>query len=65
LEPHAHVAARDRRGDRGRKRPAALGLVDLSKTIYTVPRFTWLSYILGGLLFGIGMTLGSGCGSRR
>jgi len=40
------------------------GLVDLSKTIYTVPRFTWLSYILGGLLFGIGMTLGSGCGSR-
>ncbi len=40
------------------------GLVDLSKTIYTAPRFTWLSYILGGLLFGIGMTLGSGCGSR-
>ena len=40
------------------------GLVDLSKTIYTVPRFTWLSYILGGLLFGIGMTLGSGCGSK-
>jgi len=40
------------------------GLVDLSKTIYTVPRFTWLSYILGGFLFGIGMTLGSGCGSK-
>ncbi len=40
------------------------GLVDLSKTIYTSPNFTWLSYILGGLLFGIGMTLGSGCGSR-
>ena len=40
------------------------GLVDLSKTIYTAPRFTWLSYILGGLLFGIGMTLASGCGSR-
>src|SRR5437660_687435 len=39
-------------------------LVGLSKTISTVPRFTWLSYILGGLLFGIGMTLGSGCGSR-
>src|SRR5213595_3635526 len=28
------------------------GLVDLSKTIYTAPRFTWLSYVLGGLLFG-------------
>jgi len=40
------------------------GLVDLSKTIYTSSRFTWLSYVLGGLLFGIGMTLASGCGSR-
>ena len=40
------------------------GLVDLGKTIYTSPRFTWLSYVLGGLLFGIGMTLASGCGSR-
>src|SRR5713101_4617570 len=40
------------------------GLVDLSKTIYTAPRFTWLSYVLGGSLFGIGMTLGSGCGSK-
>src|SRR5258708_6688691 len=40
------------------------GLVDLSKTIYTAPRVTWLSYILGGLLFGIGMTLASGCGAR-
>ena len=40
------------------------GLIDLSKTIYASPRFTWLSYVLGGLLFGIGMTLASGCGSR-
>ena len=24
----------------------------------------WLAYIVGGLLFGVGMTLGSGCGSR-
>ena len=39
------------------------GWVDLSKTIYTSPRFTWLSYVVGGLLFGIGMTLGSGCGA--
>jgi uncharacterized membrane protein YedE/YeeE len=28
------------------------------------PNFTWLSYILGGFLFGVGMTLGSGCGSK-
>jgi uncharacterized protein len=40
------------------------GLVDVSKTIYTTPSFTWLSYILGGFLFGVGMTLGSGCGSK-
>jgi len=40
------------------------GLIDLSKTIYASPRFTWLSYVLGGLLFGVGMTLASGCGSR-
>jgi len=40
------------------------GLIDLSKTIYTSPRFTWLSYVLGGLLFGVGMTLASGCGSK-
>jgi len=40
------------------------GLVDLSKSIYTGPNFTWLSYLVGGLLFGVGMTLGSGCGSK-
>ena len=40
------------------------GAVDLSKALYTTPNFTWLSYIVGGFLFGIGMTLGSGCGSK-
>jgi uncharacterized membrane protein YedE/YeeE len=40
------------------------GLVDLSKSIYTAPTFTWLSYLVGGFLFGVGMTLGSGCGSK-
>ena len=40
------------------------GVVDLSKSIYTGPSFTWLSYIVGGFLFGVGMTLGSGCGSK-
>ncbi len=40
------------------------GLVDFSKSIYTSPNFTWLSYIVGGFLFGVGMTLGSGCGSK-
>jgi hypothetical protein len=40
------------------------GVVDLSKSIYPGSNFTWLSYIVGGFLFGVGMTLGSGCGSK-
>lgn len=31
---------------------------------YRTPQFAWLRYLLGGFLFGIGMTLGSGCASR-
>ncbi len=31
---------------------------------YRTANFAWLRYVLGGILFGIGMTLGSGCGSR-
>jgi uncharacterized protein len=40
------------------------GIVDLSKSIYPSSNFTWLSYLVGGFLFGVGMTLGSGCGSK-
>jgi len=40
------------------------GLIDLSKSIYQTPNFTWLSYLVGGLCFGFGMALGSGCGSK-
>jgi uncharacterized membrane protein YedE/YeeE len=40
------------------------GVVDLSKSIFPGPNFTWLSYLVGGFLFGVGMTLGSGCGSK-
>jgi uncharacterized membrane protein YedE/YeeE len=40
------------------------GVVKLSNSIYPTPNFTWLSYVVGGLLFGVGMTLGSGCGSK-
>jgi uncharacterized membrane protein YedE/YeeE len=40
------------------------GVIQLSKSIYPGPNFTWLSYIVGGFLFGVGMTLGSGCGSK-
>ena len=40
------------------------GVVDLTKSIYPNPSFTWLSYVVGGLCFGVGMTLASGCGSK-
>jgi len=43
---------------------AASGQIDLAKSFYTRPNVTWLSYTLGGFLFGVGMTLGSGCGSK-
>ena len=38
--------------------------VDLNSSIYLTADFSWLVHLLGGLLFGIGMTLGSGCGQR-
>src|SRR6185503_17290428 len=41
-----------------------MGALDLSKSLYPGPNFTWLSYLVGGFLFGVGMTLGSGCGSK-
>jgi len=40
------------------------GVIKLSNSIYQTPNFTWLSYIVGGLVFGVGMTLASGCGSK-
>jgi uncharacterized membrane protein YedE/YeeE len=42
----------------------AARLVDFGKTIYTGPRVAWLSSLVGGFLFGFGMTLASGCGSK-
>jgi len=40
------------------------GLIDTAKTIYTVPQVRWVSALVGGFLFGFGMTLASGCGSK-
>ena len=40
------------------------GMVQLDKSIYTGAQVPWLSHIVGGLMFGFGMTLGSGCGSK-
>jgi uncharacterized membrane protein YedE/YeeE len=43
---------------------AAAGLIDPAKTLYASNRFIWLSATVGGLLFGFGMVLASGCGSK-
>src|SRR4051794_19399036 len=43
---------------------AAGGLVDLGKSIYLQPQFSAPVMFLGGLLFGYGMVLSNGCGSR-
>jgi len=41
-----------------------LGLVDPLKSFYTGNKFLWLSTIVGSILFGFGMVLASGCGSK-
>lgn len=44
-----------------------LGKVNLSGMTfppYRTANFAWLRYILGGLMFGVGMTLASGCGNK-
>jgi uncharacterized membrane protein YedE/YeeE len=42
----------------------ALGWVQAGQSVYAGPRLIWLSNLLGGLLFGLGMVLASGCGSK-
>ncbi len=49
-----------------------LGLLDMSLTTgnetssppYRTANFVWLRNLVGGLLFGVGMTLSSGCGNK-
>lgn len=43
---------------------AWMGWIDASKNFYTSPRVVWLSALVGGALFGFGMVLASGCGSK-
>ncbi len=45
----------------------AAGTVNLSAETfppYRTANFAWIRYLLGGLMFGVGMTLASGCGNR-
>jgi uncharacterized membrane protein YedE/YeeE len=42
----------------------AAGWVQAGQSVYAAPRVIWLSNLVGGLLFGFGMVLASGCGSK-
>ncbi len=42
----------------------AAGWLRAEDSIYATPQLLWLSNLAGGLLFGIGMVLASGCGSK-
>lgn len=38
--------------------------LDASRPPYRGSNFAWIEYLIGGILFGVGMTLGSGCGNK-
>jgi hypothetical protein len=42
----------------------AAGWIKAASTVYAVPGWLWMSDIVGGLMFGFGMVLASGCGSK-
>jgi len=44
---------------------AAFGWVSPMQTIYAIDRFPWLSYLIGGSIFGAGMVLASGCPTKN
>lgn len=41
------------------------GWIDLSRSVYHRPMVPWLSLLLGGTVFGIGMTLAGGCPNKN
>ncbi|MDO9073672.1 MAG: YeeE/YedE family protein [Rubrivivax sp.] len=43
----------------------ALGWIEARNSVYAGPRLLWLSSLLGGAMFGFGMVLASGCGSKN
>jgi len=38
--------------------------VDASRPPYRRSNFSWIEFMIGGFMFGVGMTLGSGCGNK-
>jgi uncharacterized protein len=44
---------------------ALAGAVDLTRSIYLRSNVNWLSLLLGGALFGVGMSLAGGCANKN
>ena len=44
--------------------PQGFSQLDPAKTLYASGRIMWLSALVGGAMFGFGMVLASGCGSK-
>ncbi len=42
-----------------------LGQIDLAKSVYQRPVIPWLSLLVGGIVFGIGMTIAGGCPNKN
>lgn len=41
-----------------------MGVIDIGRSIYLSTNFGWAGAILGGLMFGFGMTMAGGCGNK-
>lgn len=41
------------------------GQIELAKSVYQRPTLPWLSMLVGGALFGIGMTIAGGCANKN
>ncbi len=44
---------------------AYYGQIDIAKSVYQRPTLSWLSLIVGGCLFGVGMTIAAGCTNKN
>jgi len=44
---------------------AQTGLIDIGKSVYQRPTLSWLSLIVGGTVFGVGMSLAGGCANKN
>ena len=42
-----------------------MGIIDLYKSIYQTTNLGWLGAIIGGLMFGFGMTMAGGCANKN